>query len=73
MADSSERAAGALMALLEATTLLTGWLMDINPIDQPAVELGKRLANARLGAPGYAAEEAELKRFLALPSKKEAF
>ncbi|MDR2696500.1 MAG: glucose-6-phosphate isomerase [Deltaproteobacteria bacterium] len=73
MADSSERAAGSLMALLEATTLLTGWLMDINPIDQPAVELGKRLANARLGAPGYAAEEADLGRFLSAPSRKEAF
>jgi glucose-6-phosphate isomerase len=73
MADSSERAAGALMALLEATTLLTGWLMNINPIDQPAVELGKRLANARLGAPGYAVEEADLKRFLSLPAKKESF
>jgi glucose-6-phosphate isomerase len=47
--------------------------MDINPIDQPAVELGKRLANARLGAPGYAAEEADLKRFLAVPAQKEGF
>jgi len=73
MADSSERAAGALMALLEATTLLTGWLMDINPVDQPAVELGKRLANARLGAPGYAAENAELQRFLSVPARKEEF
>ena len=73
MADSSERAAGALMALLEATTLLTGWLMAINPIDQPAVELGKCLANARLGAPGYAAEETDLKRFLSVPSKMEVF
>jgi glucose-6-phosphate isomerase len=73
MADSTERAAGALMALLEATTLLTGWLMGINPIDQPAVELGKRLANARLGAPGYATEEADLKHFLAVPSRKEEF
>jgi glucose-6-phosphate isomerase len=73
MADSSERAAGSLMALLEAATLLTGWLMGINPIDQPAVELGKRLANARLGAPGYAAEEADLGRFLSAPSRKEAF
>jgi glucose-6-phosphate isomerase len=73
MADSSERAAGSLMALLEAATLLTGWLMNINPIDQPAVELGKRLANARLGAPGYAAEEADLKRFLAVPATKEVF
>ncbi len=71
--NSSEAAAGALMALLEAATLCTGRLMGINPIDQPAVELGKRLANARLGAPGYAAEEAALARFLGLPPQKEAF
>ena len=72
-ADSSEAAAGALMAFLEATTLCTGMLMKINPVDQPAVELGKRLANAKLGASGYTAEEADLARFLALPTKREEF
>jgi len=47
-----------------SATILTGWLMDINPIDQPAVELGKRLANARLGAPGLDAESRDLAAFL---------
>ncbi len=73
MAKSDERAAGALMLLLEAATIFTGWLMDINPIDQPAVELGKRLANARLGAPGYAQEEAELTAFLATKHEVQEF
>jgi len=56
-------AAGKMMALLGAATLLTGWLMGINPVDQPAVELGKRLAKARLGAGGLAEEKAALAGF----------
>lgn len=56
-------AAGKMMALLGAATLLTGWLMGINPVDQPAVELGKRLAKARLGAEGLAQEKADLAAF----------
>jgi glucose-6-phosphate isomerase len=56
-------AAGKMMALLGAATLLTGWLMGINPVDQPAVELGKRLAKARLGASGLAEEKAALSAF----------
>ena len=56
-------AAGKMMALLGAATLLTGWLMGINPVDQPAVELGKRLAKARLGAAGLAEEKAALAAF----------
>lgn len=60
-----ERSAGALMALLELTTFFTGSLLEINPLDQPAVEYGKRLANARLGASGYAREERDLKAYFA--------
>jgi glucose-6-phosphate isomerase len=56
-------AAGKMMAFLGAATLLTGWLMGINPVDQPAVELGKRLAKARLGAAGLEAEKAALAAF----------
>ncbi len=73
MASSDEHAAGALILLLEAATIFTGWLMDINPVDQPAVEHGKRLANARLGAPGYEKEQAELEQFLAIPSNIQQF
>jgi glucose-6-phosphate isomerase len=58
------RGAGKMMALLGAATLLTGWLMGINPVDQPAVELGKRLAKARLGAAGLDEEKAALAAFI---------
>ncbi|MDR2076169.1 MAG: glucose-6-phosphate isomerase [Desulfovibrio sp.] len=61
---ADEAAAGRLMGLCMAATILTGWLLEINPLDQPAVELGKRLANARLGAPGYAREDEDLRAFL---------
>ena len=73
MDGTDERAAGALMMMLEAATVFTGWLMGINPLDQPAVELGKRLANARLGAPGYAAEEADLTAYLGVPQQLQRF
>ena len=73
MHNNGPRAAGSLMLLLEAATLFTGWLMGINPLDQPAVELGKRLANARLGAGGYAQEEADLAEYLAVPRMEQKF
>jgi glucose-6-phosphate isomerase len=60
---AGEGAAGKMMALCGAATLLTGWLMGINPVDQPAVELGKRLAKARLGAAGLDGEKRDLAAF----------
>ena len=73
MEDSGPRSAGAFMLLLEAATLFTGWLMEVNPLDQPAVELGKRLANARLGAPGYEREQADLDSFMGIPLQEQVF
>ncbi|MBG0791326.1 MAG: glucose-6-phosphate isomerase [Desulfovibrionaceae bacterium] len=60
----SPRQAGKLIGLLGAATILCGWLMGINPLDQPAVELGKRLAKARMDADGLDAEKADLQEFL---------
>jgi len=40
--------AGAFMAFCMTATIFTGWLLDINPFDQPAVEFGKRIAKAHL-------------------------
>lgn len=64
MGRADEDGAGRLMGMLMTATILTGWLLDINPIDQPAVELGKRLANARLGASGLEEERRALAAFL---------
>lgn len=73
MGAADENAAGRLMGLLELTTILTGWLLDINPVDQPAVELGKRLANARLGDGAYPDEAAALTAFLARTGAVDGF
>ncbi len=62
--NSGEYQAGRLMGVLMASTLITGWLLGINPVDQPAVEAGKRLANAFLGAPGLEEEKKELQNFI---------
>lgn len=71
LSKPDEEACGRLMSLLMLTTLFTGWIMDINPLDQPAVELGKRLANAELGASGYEKEAKALASFLADEGKDE--
>lgn len=49
---------GLMMWLMQATTL-AGALYRVNPLDQPGVELGKRLANAELGHPDYPEREGE--------------
>lgn len=69
--DVSARAAGRLIMLLEAATVFTGWLLGIDPLDQPAVEEGKKLARARLGAPGSAADAERLSAFMRLPVREE--
>lgn len=44
-----ERAMGALMMHFMLETILAAGLLGIDPFDQPAVELGKKLAKERLG------------------------
>ena len=50
---------GALFFWLEAATLYAGHLYEVNPLDQPGVELGKELTYALLGRPGYAERRGE--------------
>ncbi len=69
----TEAEVGRVMALLELATIFTGLLMGIDPLDQPAVELGKRLANAHLGAAGLAEEKALLADFLNLADATQDF
>jgi len=40
---------GALFMLLEIATVYAGALYDVNPLDQPGVELGKQFTYAQLG------------------------
>ncbi len=73
MQSTDAAAAGSLMMLLEITTLFTGWLMNINPLDQPAVEMGKRYANARLGAPNHDEEKNALDAFVSDAQERQSF
>lgn len=50
---------GALMMLLECATIYAGALYDVNPLDQPGVELGKQFTYAMLGRPGADAARKE--------------
>jgi glucose-6-phosphate isomerase len=62
--ETGEYAAGQLIMLLEAATVFAGWRLGIDPLDQPAVEEGKILARARMGAPGNDKERERLRAFL---------
>jgi len=47
---------GQLFMLLEVQTAVAGWLLGINPFDQPGVEAGKIATYALMDRPGYAEE-----------------
>ncbi len=46
-------ALGELFFFFEVATVFAGELLGVNPLDQPAVEEGKRYAAGLLGRPGY--------------------
>ena len=47
-----EHALGQLFMLLEIATVYAGALYDVDPLDQPGVELGKVLTYGQMGRPG---------------------
>jgi glucose-6-phosphate isomerase len=50
-------ALGQLFMMLQIATVYAGELYQVNPFDQPGVELGKELAYGYFGRPGYQAPE----------------
>lgn len=52
---------GQLMYLFMVATVFAGALYDVNPLDQPGVELGKRYAFALMGRKGFEKEAEELR------------
>jgi len=46
---------GQLLFLLEVATAFAGGLFEVNPFDQPGVELGKKMTGGLLGRPGHEA------------------
>lgn len=60
---------GQLIYLLEVATVAAGGLLEINPLDQPGVEGGKKTAYGLLGRPGYEAYRQEFDQALPKLSK----
>ncbi len=56
----SEETVGQFILLWEAATSIMGGLLNINPYDQPAVELGKEYTYALMGKPGYEKQARQL-------------
>ena len=53
-------ALGQLIYFFEYACGLSGYLLDVNPFDQPGVEAYKKNMFALLGKPGYEDRKAEL-------------
>ena len=51
--DLTPRAMGELFMLFEIATVLAGALYGVDPLDQPGVELSKKLTYGLLGREGY--------------------
>lgn len=58
--DFSEKSLGALIYFFERSVAISGYLLGINPFDQPGVESYKKNMFALLGKPGYENEKAAL-------------
>jgi glucose-6-phosphate isomerase len=53
---------GELFMLLQIATVYAGALYNVNPLDQPGVELGKQLTYGMMGRKGYEAKRTEMER-----------
>ena len=58
--ELSEQEAGYLVYFFEKACALSGYLLGVNPFNQPGVESYKKNMFALLGKPGYEAEKAAL-------------
>ncbi|WP_195279482.1 glucose-6-phosphate isomerase [Clostridium sp. J1101437_171009_A5] len=59
-ARRDEHTVGELIYFFEYACGLSGYLLEVNPFDQPGVEAYKKNMYALLGKPGYEAQKAEL-------------
>lgn len=53
----NEESLGELLYLFQLTTVMAGFLYQVDPLDQPGVELGKVLTYGLMGRPGYPVPE----------------
>ncbi len=57
------RSLGGLFYLFELATVIAGGLWNVNPFDQPGVELGKQYTSALMGRKGFEKKKKELESF----------
>ena len=62
--DFSEDTLGQIIYFFEKACAISGYLLGVNPFDQPGVESYKKNIFALLGKPGYEAAKAELEKRL---------
>jgi glucose-6-phosphate isomerase len=62
--DSGEYSLGYLMYFYEMACAVSGYLLGVNPFNQPGVEAYKVNMFALLGKPGYEEKQAELQKLL---------
>lgn len=60
MEDTSEKSVGYMIYFFEKTCAVSGYMLGINPFNQPGVESYKKNMFALLGKPGYEDMKAEL-------------
>ena len=60
--DKKEHSMGYLIYFFELACAISGYLLGVNPFDQPGVEAYKKNMFALLGKPGYEAQKAELEK-----------
>ncbi|MBQ7381369.1 MAG: glucose-6-phosphate isomerase [Clostridia bacterium] len=60
--DKKEHSVGYLIYFFELACAISGYLLGVNPFDQPGVEAYKKNMFALLGKPGYEAQKAELEK-----------
>ena len=58
--DFSEKTLGYMIYFFEKACAVSGYMLGVNPFDQPGVESYKKNMFALLGKPGYEAEKASL-------------
>jgi glucose-6-phosphate isomerase len=64
LCDRSAHSMGYLIYFFELACAISGYILGVNPFDQPGVEAYKKNMFALLGKPGYEAQKAELEKRL---------
>ncbi|HOD54449.1 MAG TPA: glucose-6-phosphate isomerase, partial [Candidatus Cloacimonadota bacterium] len=71
--EINEENLGEFIYLYEMQTIIAGYYLDINPLDQPGVEAGKIATYALMGKKGFEKQAEEIKAYINEKSKNGRF